>query len=239
MKTAVIVDDEHLAIEELKYLLSFRKEIELVNTFTNPIAAEQYIKQSPPDIVFLDIQMPRKSGLEIAKEILKFVPEVKIIFLTAHVTYAIDAFAVNAVDYLLKPTDKERLDIAINKIIALDNNVHIDKSSNRNFISLYSKGSFVPVKYKDILYCKSDDGIVTIYTKNNKFNYTGTLSHLEEILVSPCFFRSHRSYIVNIEHIEKIEPTERTYILKMNFRDELIPVSRSNAPHFKKAMSIY
>ncbi|MEA3422898.1 MAG: LytTR family DNA-binding domain-containing protein [Bacillota bacterium] len=239
MKTAVIVDDEHLAIEELKYLLSFREEIELVNTFTNPIAAEQYIKQSPPDIVFLDIQMPRKSGLEIAKEILKFVPKVKIIFLTAHVTYAIDAFAVNAVDYLLKPTDKERLDIALNKIITLNDKTHIDKSSNRSFISLYSKGSFRPVKYEDILYCKSDDGIVTIHTKNNKFNYTGTLSHLEEILISPCFFRCHRSYIVNLEHIEKIEPTERTYTLKMHFKNELIPVSRSNASQFRMIMSIY
>ncbi|MBN2259042.1 MAG: response regulator transcription factor [Clostridiales bacterium] len=247
MLQAVIVDDEHLAIEELNYLLSFHEEINVINTFTNPVEAKIYLKHSPPDLVFLDIQMPRKSGLEIARTLLSSSPKIKIIFVTAYDSYAIEAFSVNAIDYLLKPTSRERLDLTLERVIVQNQALHNENlnkavesiSNNKNFITLYSNGIFVPIKFNDIIYCQSDEGLVTIITEKQKFNYSGTLSNLEEIFTSPCFFRCHRSYIINIEHVEKIEPTERTYIIKMKNIDELIPVSRSNTQTFKKIMSIY
>lgn len=246
MKTAIIVDDEQPAIDELKYLLSFNKNINVVNTFTNSIIAYKYISNHSIDILFLDIQMPMKSGLEFAKDLIKHNDSPKIIFITAYDSYALDAFEVNAIDYLLKPTNKDRLEQALEKIFGqntYENNDKIDslfkQKNGNNFISLYKNGIFVPVRYENIIYCKSDDGDVTIYTKSNFFSYPNTLFALKKILSTSCFFQCHRSYIINIQHIEKIEPTERTFLLKMDHKEELIPVSRSNVNNFKNIMSIY
>lgn len=246
MNTAVIIDDERLAIEELKYLMSHNNRLHVVETFTNPIHAYEYLRANPVDIVFLDIQMPMKSGLDLAKDLMRIDYVPKIVFVTAYDSYAIEAFDVNAVDYILKPTSQERLDQAVQKVISThreDQSTAIHSmieqvSRKQEFITLYTDGIFVPVRYENIIYCRSDDGVVTIHTKDRVIPFGDTLSRLEETLVSPCFFRCHRSYLVNIQHIEKIEPTERTYLLKMVDEEELIPVSRSNVHLFKKIMSI-
>lgn len=247
MKTAVIVDDEQLAISELTYLLSFNDNIEVVNSFTNPMKALKYLSTHSIDVLFLDIQMPMKSGLQLAKELIELNKAPKIIFVTAYDTYAIEAFNVDAVDYILKPTSQQRLDHAVKKIMnetddinTLNINAMLNRINNDNhFITLYKDGIFIPVRFENIIFCKAIEGDVTIHTSDTVFNYNNTLSTLEEILTSPCFFRCHRSYIINIQHIIKIEPTERTFLLQVGKSDELIPVSRSNSTNFKKIMSIY
>ena len=246
MNTAVIIDDEHLAIEELKYLLSQNKSLEVISTFTNPLRALKFLKANQVDIVFLDIQMPMKSGVELAKDLMILPYAPKIIFVTAYDKYAIDAFNVNAVDYLLKPTSQMRLNQAVKKVITEKPSTHSGRvnalienlTQNKDFITLYVEGIFMPVRFENIIFCQSDEGEVTIHTKNRSILFSDTLSHLESSLSNMNFFRCHRSYIVNILHIEKIEPTERTYLLKMVDYDHLIPVSRSNVQAFKKIMSI-
>ncbi len=247
MYRIVIVDDEMLAIEELKFLLSDYQDIEIKATFTNALLLIEYLKHHRVDLVFLDIEMPKKSGIEIAELILGDYPETKIIFVTAYDNYAIEAFNINAVDYLLKPTSQERLDQALHKALQMPRpqyQQNIKKmistlKSNNDFISVYDHGYFVPVRFETIIYIKSEEGTVILYTLDHTYSFPGTLLALEEHITYPSFFRTHRSYIVNIDFIEKIEPTERSYILKMKHYDELIPVARSNANNFREIMSIY
>jgi len=247
MKKAIIVDDELLAIEEIKYLLSFHDGINIVETFTSSIKAETFLGKNKIDIVFLDIQMPIKSGLELAKEICRLQQPPRIIFVTAFNSYAVEAFEVNAIDYILKPMNKDRFDKAINKILLTEttateksiNNVFDKIQTNKDIITLYKEGFFLPIKFSDIIYCKSTEGYVLVHTINSIFIYNDTLSNLEKILNKTCFFRCHRSYLINIDFIEKIELNERTYIVKMKNKEQLIHISRANSQNFKKIMSIY
>jgi DNA-binding LytR/AlgR family response regulator len=247
MLKAVIIDDEQLAIEELKYLLEPYKEIEVIGTFTNSSEGELFIYSHKPDIIFLDIQMPRRTGLEIAKLLLTSSKPMFLIFVTAYDTYAMDAFDVSATDYLLKPITEKRLAFALEKVMRTFKNSSVDNENkdhenhlrSSKFITHYNKGVYEPVKFSDIIYCHSDEGTVSISTPRLTYEYTGNFSVLESVLDHRLFFRCHRSYIVNIEKIEKVEPTERSYLIKLNHSNHLIPVARSHASEFKKIMSIY
>ena len=247
MLKAVIIDDEQLAIEELKYLLDSYNEIEIIGTFTNSNDGECFIYSHKPDIVFLDIQMPRRSGLEIAKLLLESNQLMHLIFVTAYDNYAMNAFDVNATDYLLKPITEKRLAFALKKVInspkllndESDLKVQEVNNAGNRFITLYNKGVYEPVRFSDIIYCHSDEGYVRIFTNQLTYEYSGNFSMLESLLCDHTFFRCHRSYIVNIEKIKKVEPTERSYLLQLQHASHLIPVARSHASHFRKIMSIY
>lgn len=238
MLKAIIIDDEQLAIEELKYLLGSYKEIEVIGTFTNSNDGECFIYSHKPDIIFLDIQMPRRSGLEIAKLLLESNQQMHLIFVTAYENYAMNAFDVNATDYLLKPITEKRLEFALQKVLGSHKVQEINAVGSR-FITLYNKGVYEPVRFSDIVYCHSDEGSVRIFTHRLTYEYSGNFSMLESLLNDHSFFRCHRSYIVNIEKIEKVEPTERSYLLQLKHSGHLIPVARSHASRFKKVMSIY
>lgn len=238
MLKVVIIDDEPLAIEELKYLLNLHAEIESLTVFNSPSEGECYIHQTKPDLVFLDIQMPRRNGIEIAKAMQDKLPDTKIIFVTAYDAYALDAFEVHAFDYLLKPISSCRLNATLNKILS-QMPTRLSKPQGKAFITLYKRGIYEPVKLADIIYCHSDEGLVTIHTANETYHYNGNFCNLKDGLDTQSFFRCHRSFIINLHHIEKIEPTERAYLVKMNGHDTLIPVARSNSNQFKKVMSIY
>ena len=245
MYTAVIIDDEVLAIEELRFLVSNNREISVLRSFTNPLKTYAYLEKTHVDIVFLDIQMPMQSGIDLARDLIALQHPPKIIFVTAYDSYAIEAFNVNAVDYLLKPTSQKRLNQSIEKIIKsdLEDVRHrvdsmINYHQKKSFITLYHDGIFIPIQYVDIVFCDSVDGNVVIHTCKHEIPYHGTLQALEEILTSICFFRSHRSCIMNIAHIEKIEPTERTFLVKMKGYAQLLPVSRNQVNSFKERMSI-
>jgi len=238
MLKVVIIDDEPLAIEELKYLLNLHTEIENLTVFNSPSEGECYIHQTKPDLVFLDIQMPRRNGIEIAKAMQDKLPDTKIIFVTAYDAYALDAFEVHAFDYLLKPISSCRLNAALNKIVS-QTSTRYSKPQGKAFITLYKRGIYEPVKLTDIIYCHSDEGLVTIHTAHETYHYNGNFCNLKDGLNADSFFRCHRSFIINLHHIEKIEPTERAYLVKMHGHETLIPVARSNSNQFKKVMSIY
>ena len=238
MLKVVIIDDEPLAIEELKYLLNLHAEIESLTVFNSPSEGECYIHQTKPDLVFLDIQMPRRNGIEIAKAMQDKLPDTKIIFVTAYDAYALDAFEVHAFDYLLKPISSNRLNAALSKILS-QTSIPPPIAKGKAFITLYKRGIYEPVKLTDIIYCHSDEGLVTIYTAHETYQYNGNFCNLNDGLDAHSFFRCHRSFIINLHHIEKIEPTERAFLIKMHGHETLIPVARSNSNQFKKVMSIY
>lgn len=234
----VIVDDEHLAIEELVFQLSLCDDIHISNTFMDPERAYDYILDHEIDIVFLDIQMPGTNGLKFARKILS-VKNIHIIFVTAYTEYAVFSYELDAVDYLLKPINNARLAKALEKV---RNNSHISRQKPqriiKDFLLIYEKDVLKPIRYDDISYCRADDKHVEIYTKKQKFFYDNNIGKLEEVLEGSHFFRCHRSFIINLKHIAMIEPVERSYLIKMEGFNELIPISRSNVHAFKKIMSI-
>lgn len=232
----VIVDDEHLAIEELKFQLSLCDDIHVVKTFQNPDEAYDYLSTNNVDLVFLDIQMPGNNGLKLAR-MLKTTKDIQVIFVTAFTDYAVHSYDLDAVDYLLKPINTTRLMKAIGK-------VHLNHTNRNNiklqkdFILIYDHDVLKPVKYDEIVYCRANDKNVEIFTKTSKLCFDNTIGKLQELLNQPYFFRCHRSYIINLRQIDVIEPIERSYLIKLNGVDELIPISRSNVTEFKKIMAI-
>ncbi|MBE0450384.1 MAG: response regulator transcription factor [Clostridia bacterium] len=232
----VIVDDEYLAIEELVFQLSLCDDLHISDTFMDSEKAYDYIISHDIDIVFLDIQMPGTNGLKFAKKILSE-KKIHVIFVTAYTEYAVFSYELNAVDYLLKPINNARLVKALEKVRNSSNRQKPQRIV-KDFLLIYEKDVLKPIRYDDITYCRADDKHVEIFTKNQKFLYENTIGKLEEILESSHFFRCHRSFIINLKQIAMIEPVERSYLVKMEGSNELIPISRSNIQAFKKIMSI-
>ncbi len=252
MYSVVIVDDETPSRDELKFLLGNQSNIEIIAECDNGITALEKIHILHPDIVFLDIQMPGKSGIEVAEEILKenYIPA--IIFVTAYDKYAIKAFNVSATDYLLKPIEMNRLEIAINKaterlIFKKPFNQYIDalnsllkqmknkERSKKMMITVYKDGKYFPVPSSEIIYIKVEGKYTNIITINGNFVMHNTLADIESIFHKLPFFKCHRSYIININYIETIDLWfNGTFQLKMKYVDETIPVSRGRAKIFRQ-----
>jgi two-component system LytT family response regulator/two-component system response regulator LytT len=257
MYTVIIVDDESPSRDELKFFLENQSNINIIAECDNGITALQKIKKMHPNIIFLDIQMPGKSGIEVAQQILKddYIPA--IIFVTAYDKYAIKAFDVNAIDYLLKPIEKKRLDIALNKafdkmILKQSLNQHIEqlnslktliKNKNKSkemMISVYKNGKYYPIPSNEIIYIKVDGKYTFVITVKDNFMLHHTLSDIESIFNKSPFFKCHRSYIINTNYIETIDLWfNGTFQLKMKHVDESIPVSRGNAKEFRQMMHMF
>ncbi len=254
MLKCLIVDDEMPAREELKYMLSSIDNVSIIGEADNGIRALDIINTLNPDIVFLDVQMPKISGIEVAKKLVQDRKDINIIFITAYENFAVDAFDVNAVDYLLKPISKERLDKAIKRIISLNHDrdkleynrlksiiedIGINKSKNINRISVYYKNKLIPIEVKDILYVTVEDKSTVIVTKDGKYEINYSLNELTDKLSEQTFFRTHKSYIVNLDMIESIEPWfNSTYNINLKHINQTIPVSRSHIKNFKEKMNI-
>ncbi len=232
---AIIIDDSRLARNELKRLLATKKEIEIIGEAANSEQAKNIIEEKKPDIIFLDIQMPGKSGFELLEE-LEFVP--KVIFTTAYDQYAVKAFEFNALDYLLKPIDKGRLAEALIKVVTIDSEK--DKTndaylSEQFFIKDGDKCWFV--KLHEIKYFEVDGNYSKVCFKNKSPMIPRTLNYLEGRLNPATFFRANRKQIININWILKIEPWFNG-TLKVILKDETeIDVSRRQAGKLKDLMS--
>ncbi len=232
----VIIDDEYLAIEELVFQLSLCDDIQVKNTFMDPEKAFDYIMTHDIDLVFLDIQMPGTNGLKCAKKIVSQ-KNIHIIFVTAFAEYAVFSYELDALDYLLKPINNARLNKSLDKVRQSRSKV-IPKKIIKDFLLIYEKEVLRPIKYDEIRYCRANDKHVEIFTNNQIFSYENNIGKLEESLQDSFFFRCHRSFIINLKFITVIEPVERTYLVKVEGFNELIPISRSNVLTFKKMMDI-
>lgn len=237
---ALVVDDERLARTELKRLLNPFKDIKVVGEAVNADDAVKKIDQLKPDLLFLDIQMPGKSGFDLLEELDK-VPTV--IFTTAYDEYALKAFEYNALDYLLKPIEPNRLEETINKLVeksrkksTAESDKPILLESDQVFVKDGEKCWFV--KLEKIRLFESEGNYVRIYFENNKPLILRTLNYLDERLDSKTFFRANRKHIVNLKWIDVIEPWLNGGLL-VKFKDgQKVEVSRRQAIKFKDMLSL-
>jgi two-component system LytT family response regulator len=243
-KTAIIIDDERLARAELRKMLSDYPEVEILGEAANADEALVLIPELNPDLIFLDIQMPAKTGFELLEELDK-VPAV--IFTTAFNDFAIKAFEVNALDYLLKPIDPKRLSDAIQKLLLLDEkDIHVSDGryesrhmlteSDQVFVKDGEKCWFV--KLSEIRLFESVGNYARVFFSTNKPLILKSLNSLEERLDTRIFFRANRKHIVNLRMIEKVEPFFNGGLLLEIKGGEKIEVSRRQAVRFKEMMSL-
>lgn len=242
MQKAIIIDDERLARNELKKLLSEFPEIEVIEEAANAKEGIEKIETLNPDLIFLDIQMPGMTGFDMLQE-LDRMPYV--IFTTAYDEYALKAFEVNALDYLMKPIEPKRLADALQKLIqAEEKELAAQNAFNRGLLT-ESDQVFVKdgercwfVKLSEVRLFESVGNYAKVYFAGNKPLILKSLNALEERLDEKTFFRANRKQIVNLRMIEKIEPYFNGGLLLDLQGGEKVEVSRRQAVKFKEMMSL-
>lgn len=247
MKRIVIIDDEPLARSIVAEYLGTYDALEVVAECNNGYEGVKAIQQHKPDLVFLDIQMPKINGFEML-ELLDSIPSV--IFTTAFDEYAIKAFEANAVDYLLKPFSRDRFKDAMEKwqqkitVGTQDKSVRALMESgekaadekNRIVVKTNSEISIIPVL--DVLYIEAYDDYVKIFTKDSYYLKKKTMNYYEQVLDPDQFFRAHRSFIVNLQQLTRIEPLEKNTYVALLKSGKKIPLSRSAYSKLKEKLGI-
>ena len=242
---AIIVDDEELARASLKLSLQKFQQISVINECSNGFEAVKAIKEFKPDVVFLDIQMPKLNGFDVVELLADEAPQ--IIFVTAFDEYAIKAFDANALDYLLKPVNPDRLKIAIKRLEekisikakpdfknAVKEVVQKNLPLQRILIKENTKVHVIPVN--EIIYFEAQDDYVLIQTLDKSYLKNGRLANLEAELDPQVFIRIHRSFLVNIDYINRIESYSKdSKLVKLKTGFE-IPVSRSGYGKLKQIL---
>lgn len=244
---AIIIDDEPLARSIIREYLQFHPQIQLVAECNDGFEGVKAIQQYQPDLIFLDIQMPKINGFEML-ELIELPPAV--IFTTAFDEYAIKAFESHAVDYLLKPFSRERFDKAINRLMQQENS-GISKTNlgallnatgrtpaeqQRVVVRLSGKISIIPVN--DIHFLEAADDYVKIHTRAGSFLKNKTMSHFESVLDKDQFVRTHRSYMVNISEITRIDPYEKENHLAILRSGARVPVSKTGYLKLKSVLGL-
>lgn len=238
---ALIVDDERLARKELTNLLQEYQEIEIVGEAVNAEDAEEKINSLKPDLLFLDIQMPGKTGFELL-ESLDTVPEV--VFTTAYDEYALKAFDFNALDYLLKPIEPDRLKETVTKLLNKAKAPEVEAElpsaklgpQDRVFVKDGDKCWFV--KLEDIRLFESDGNYIKIYFDGFKPMIHKSLNALDEKLDDRSFFRASRKHIINLTWVESIESWFNGGLMVVLRGGDKVEVSRRQAARFKEMMSL-
>ena len=237
---ALVIDDERLARAELIRLLEPFKEIEIVGEAVNAEDAHNKISELNPDVIFLDIQMPGKTGFELLEE-LDSVP--KVIFTTAYDEYALKAFEYNALDYLLKPIEPVRLEESIKKLIEGKRKERTHGLSQETltaqdqvFVKDGEKCWFV--KLEKVRLFESEGNYVRLYFDENKPLILRTLNYLDERLDNKSFFRANRKHIINLKWVDSIEPWLNGGLLVKLKDGHKVEVSRRQAVKFKDMLSL-
>ncbi|MBI3401456.1 MAG: response regulator transcription factor [Acidobacteria bacterium] len=261
---AVVADDEQLAREELGYLLGQVGGVSVIGQAVNGVEALATIEQLQPDVVFLDVQMPGLTGFEVARRMLHTRSPSHIIFVTAYDQHAIEAFEVNAVDYLLKPVDPARLRLAVDRArrrIASDrapdqtgsapglNQAELEKlielvsqrQSRRERLAVKVGERFLLVQAEEIIYASlADEGITVVTGQLRGTSNYRTLDELQDRLDPGVFWRVHRSHLVNINKIKEIVPWfSRNFLLRMkDDKSTEIPVSRTQTRRLREYLKL-
>src|SRR5947209_1208403 len=256
--TTLIVDDEQLARDELAYLLKSVEGVDIVAQGKNGVEAVSLIKEHEADLVFLDVQMPGLDGFGVIKKLMsQKVPLPQIVFATAFDQYAVKAFEVNALDYILKPFDKKRIAQTVQKAIKnikeqeeeeaapdtasrLESLVKLLESKQpqpRAKVLIRSAGRMILVDQRDICYASIEDGVITVYTSSVEGESNcRTLEELADSLDTNLFWRAHRSYLVNINRIKEVVPWfKSSYQLRMDDKKQAeVPVSRAQTKRLRE-----
>jgi two-component system, LytTR family, response regulator LytT len=262
---AIVVDDEQLARDELCFLLQQLGGVEVVAQAGNGVEALRVIEAHQPDLVMLDVQMPGITGFEVARRVLEAGFDSQVVFVTAFDQYAIDAFEVNAVDYLLKPVEPERLSTAVDRVRKrvlaergtpragepLDGRKEADlerlaqmladRQGRREQLAIKIEDRFLLVHADEVVHASVEDDQIRVVTNSlsGTSNYR-TLDELQTRLDPGVFWRVHRSHLVNINKIKEIVPWfSRNYILKMkDAKGTEIPVSRSQTRRLREYLKL-
>jgi two-component system LytT family response regulator len=241
---ALIIDDERLARQELKSLLAPYHEVEVVGECANADSAVLKIAELQPDLLFLDIQMPGKNGFDLLQD-LEQVPEV--VFVTAYDEHALRAFEVNALDYLLKPVQAQRLAETIRKITTrekaeikesspVNSQAELLRETDQVFVKDGEKCWFV--KLEDIRLFESEGNYVRIFFQTNHPLILRSLNYLDERLDPKVFFRASRKHILNLRWIEKVENWFNGGLMVTLRGGEKVEISRRQASRLKEMMSL-
>ena len=247
MSRVIIIDDEPLARSIVVEYLQHHPDLILAQVCGDGFEGVKAIQQYKPDLIFLDIQMPKINGFEML-ELIEDPPSV--IFTTAFDEFALKAFEAHAVDYLLKPFSRDRFDKAIQKwkekknIVTEKNTTHqlletaslVPPQSQRIVIKDGSKIKIIPLQ--DIYYLEAADDFVKVFTKEGYFLKNKTMSHFEQALDNSQFVRSHRSYIVNVQQITRIDPYEKDNHVAILKSGAKVPVSRTGYPRLKEVLGL-
>jgi two-component system, LytTR family, response regulator LytT len=255
----IVVDDEQLAREELCFLLGQLPDVEVVGQAANGIEALRVAEQTSADVVMLDVQMPGLTGFEVARRLLRAGVDTQFIFVTAYDQHAIEAFEVNAVDYLLKPVEAGRLATAVERArrrIQSDRTASKERSTDdmerllqllaerqdrREQLAVKVADRFLLVQSDEVVHASVEDDVITVVTNSlsGTSNYR-TLDELQARLDPAVFWRVHRSHLVNINKIKEIVPWfSRNYILKMrDGKGTEIPVSRSQTKRLREYLRL-
>jgi two-component system response regulator LytT len=255
----IVVDDEQLAREELCFLLGQLDDVEVVGQAGNGIEVLRVVEEQSPDLVMLDVQMPGLTGFQVARRLLQAGVEAQFIFVTAYDQHAIEAFEVNAVDYLLKPVEAGRLATAVDRArrrIQTDRpaakgrspdemerllQLLSDRQDRREQLALKVADRFLLVQSDEVVHASVEDDVITVVTNSlsGTSNYR-TLDELQARLDPAVFWRVHRSHLVNINKIKEIVPWfSRNYILKMrDGKGTEIPVSRSQTKRLREYLRL-
>ncbi len=251
MIRCVVVDDEMPAINEIKYVLNEIGGVEIVAEAYDYEMAANVICNVKPDAVFLDINLGSGDGIELAEMLTKEKNCPAIVFVTAYNDYAIKAFEVNAIDYILKPINSKRLSKALNKIRENIENKEQSGTDERlkmfleNYnkkierISVYADGKYIPLEPEEIYYVTTDGRNTIINTGKGEYITSMTLSELENKFRDYNLFRTHRSYLLNLDHVKEVYNWfNGTLQVVLTGSDEKIPVSRNKVCSFKEIMGI-
>ncbi|KIL52078.1 LytR/AlgR family response regulator transcription factor [Jeotgalibacillus soli] len=226
---AIVIDDEPFSRQELIYLLGNHQEITVIAEASSAEQGLEQILKFEPNVLFLDIEMTGMNGIELAKTLQKLKQPPVVIFATAYPDYAVKAFRLEAVDYLLKPFDEEQIAETVQRLIQLDNREKVNQSkasAGKLAVQLEDRISYV--NPKDIIYIYREGRDSYLVTESGTFTSKLLLKELEQKLSPYSFFRVHKGYIINTEKVEELVSwSTSVYQLKLKNVEEQIPVSRN------------
>jgi len=240
----IIVEDEFLAQQELSWLIKEHSKMEIVGTFDDGLDVLKYLQHNKVDAIFLDINIPSLDGVLLAQNISQFAHKPFIVFITAWKEHAVEAFELEAFDYILKPWQESRI---INMLGKLENAWQQQAMEpqtgpvirENDTINLIKDERIIVTSINDIYYAEAHEKMTFVYTRRESYVMPMNITEFCSKLPAAHFFRCHRSYCVNLNKIREIEPWfNNTYILRLRDLDFQVPVSRSRVKAFRLLMNL-
>ncbi|WP_029684779.1 LytR/AlgR family response regulator transcription factor [Tatumella saanichensis] len=242
---AIIVEDEYLARQELSWMIQEHSSINVDACFTDGVDVLKYLQNNQTDVIFLDINIPSLDGMLLAKNIAMFAVRPQIVFITAWKEYAVEAFELEAFDYILKPYQESRIITMLHK---LENHWQMQQNTLNasptginipQTINLVKDERIIVTDINDICYAEAHEKLTIVYTRRDQYIMSMSISEFCQKLPETQFFRCHRSFCVNLNKIREIEPWfNNTYILRVHELEFQIPVSRSRVKAFRQLMKL-
>ncbi|ANI82021.1 LytR/AlgR family response regulator transcription factor [Kosakonia oryzae] len=239
----IIVEDEFLAQQELIWLIKEHSQMEIVGTFDDGLDVLKYLQHNKVDAIFLDINIPSLDGVLLAQNISQFAHKPFIVFITAWKEHAVEAFELEAFDYILKPYQESRIISMLQKLETAwqqqSGTASSPQSRENATINLVKDERIIVTSINDIYYAEAHEKMTFVYTKRESYVMPMNITEFCSKLPTAHFFRCHRSYCVNLDKIREIEPWfNNTYILRLRDLDFQVPVSRSKVKEFRQLMNL-